>query len=388
MTTRSSTYRSAVSELAERSGRSEREVAEEAVVLACESARAADTSRRAERRCHVGYYLVDRGVPVLRARVGYRPTLRQSVIDRVCAQPTRFYLAAIGITTAAILLIVLYVIGYSAHTAIAAALLLIPATQAAIDFANAVATALIRPRPLPKLDFADGVPDECATVVAVPALLLTERHVRDLVMDMEIRYLANRDPNVLFALVTDSRDSRERPEERDEVLSLCEQLVQELNERYGADGHTPFYLLHRFRAYNPCEERWIGWERKRGKLLDLNQLLRGVRDRFPVKVGNVDALRRARYVIVLDSDTELPRDAARRLVGTIAHPLNRAVIDPATQDGRRRVRHPAATRQHQHRIGGEELARNALLGRDRVRHLHARGVGRLPGSLRRGNLHR
>jgi cyclic beta-1,2-glucan synthetase len=324
-------YRCALSELAERSGRSERHVAEEAVALACESALATDVGRGAERRGHVGYYLVDRGVPILRARLGYRPTLKQSIVDRVCAQPTRFYLGAIGITTGAILLTVLYVIGYSAHTVVAAALLLIPATHAAINFANAVVTTVIRPRPLPKLDFADGVPDECATVVAVPALLLTERHVRDLVMDMEIRYLANRDPNVVFALVTDSRDSRERPQERDEVVSLCEQLVQELNERYGADGHTPFYLLHRFRVYNPCEERWIGWERKRGKLLDLNQLLRGVRDRFPVKVGAVDALRRVRYVIVLDSDTELPRDAARRLVGTIAHPLNRAVIDPVTR---------------------------------------------------------
>jgi len=324
-------YRSAVSQLAELSGRSERDIAEQAVVLAGESARAADTSRRAERRCHVGYYLVDRGVPVLRDRVGYRSTLRQSIIDRVRAQPTRFYLAAIAITTAAILLIVLYAIGYSVHGAIAVVFFLIPATQAAIEVANAVATALIQPRPLPKLDFADGVPDECATVVAVPALLLTEGHVRDLVMDMEIRYLANRDANVLFALMTDSRDSRERPEERDEVLSLCEQLVRELNQRYGAGSHTPFYLLHRFRAYNPCEERWIGWERKRGKLLDLNQLLRGVRDRFPVKVGNLHALRRARYVIVLDADTEMPRDAARRLIGTIAHPLNRAVMDPATR---------------------------------------------------------
>jgi len=324
-------YRRAVSEVAERSNRSEREIAEAAVALACESAHTSDSGAGAKRRCHVGYYLVDRGLPVLRARVGYRATLRQSIVDRVCARPTRFYLGAIGITTAAILLSVLYAFGYSGHTVIAAALLLIPATQAAIDFANAVATALIRPRPLPKLDFADGVPDECATVVAIPALLLNERHVRDLVMDMEIRYLANRDPNVLFALVTDSGDSRERPQERDEVLSLCEQLVHELNERYGGDGHTPCYLLHRFRAYNPSEERWIGWERKRGKLLDLNQLLRGVRDRFPVKVGNIDALRRVRYVIVLDSDTELPRDAARRLVGTIAHPLNRAVIDPATR---------------------------------------------------------
>jgi hypothetical protein len=324
-------YRRAVSELADRSDRSEREIAEAAVALACEAACTADSGRSAERRCHVGYYLIDRGETILRARVGYRRTARQVITDGVSARPTPIYLATIGLTTAAILVAVLHAIGFSAYAAIAAALLLIPVTQAASDFANAVATALIRPRPLPKLDFSEGVADECATVVAVPALLLSDRHVRDLVMDMEIRYLANRDENVLFALVTNSRDSEERPEERDEVLRLCQQLVEQLNERYGANGHTPFYLLHRFRAYNPCEKRWIGWERKRGKLLDLNQLLRGVRDRFPVKVGNLDALRRVRYVIVLDSDTELPRDAARRLVGTIAHPLNRAVIDPATR---------------------------------------------------------
>ena len=105
----------------------------------------------------------------------------------------------------------------------------------------------------------------------------------------------------------------------------------ELNQRYGTAGHTPFYLLHRFRLYSPSEDRWIGWERKRGKLQDLNQLLRGVRDRFPVKVGNIEALRSVQYVIVVDSDTDLPRDAARRLIGTMAHPLNRAVLDPATR---------------------------------------------------------
>ena len=157
-----------------------------------------------------------------------------------------------------------------------------PATQAAIELANTLATALLRPRPLPKLDFADGVPDDCATLVAVPALLLNEPHVRDLVMDMEIRYLANRDPNVMFALVTNSRDSRERPQERDDVLRLCERLVQELNERYGtADGTRRSICCTGSAPTTRREERWIGWERKRGKLLDLNQLLRGVRDRFP-----------------------------------------------------------------------------------------------------------
>jgi cyclic beta-1,2-glucan synthetase len=324
-------YRNAISKLAERSERAEREVAEEAVGLALGAAEIERSGRSAERRCHVGYYLIDRGLLRLKARIGYRPTLSRGFVDRISDWPTSFYLSMVAGTTALILLLVVSIAGFSSYALVAAFLLLVPATQAAVELANMLATALLRPRLLPKLDFAAGVPDDCATLVAVPALLLNEPHVRDLVLDMEIRYLANRDPNIMFALVTNSRDSRERPQEHDDVLRLCERLVGELNQRYGTARHTPFYLLHRFRAYSPSEDRWIGWERKRGKLQDLNQLLRGVRDRFPVKVGNIDALRSVQYVIVVDSDTDLPRDAARRLIGTMAHPLNRAVLDPATR---------------------------------------------------------
>ena len=324
-------YRRAIGELAKHSERAERAVAEEAVGLAAASSQIERSGRIAERRCHVGYYLIDRGLPQLKARIGYRPPLSRSLVDRISDWPTSFYLSTVAGTTALILLLVLSIAGFSPYALVVALLLLVPATQAAVELANMLATALLRPRTLPKLDFAAGVPDDCATLVAVPALLLNEPHVRDLVMDMEIRYLANRDPNIMFALVTNSRDSRQRPQEHDDVLRLCERLVGELNQRYGTAGHTPFYLLHRFRAYSPSEGRWIGWERKRGKLLDLNQLLRGVRDRFPVKVGNIAALRSVRYVIVVDSDTDLPRDAARRLIGTMAHPLNRAVLDPATR---------------------------------------------------------
>ena len=274
-------YRRAISELAERSERTEREVAEEAVGFAAAAAEVECSGRAAERRCHVGYYLIDRGLPLLKARVGYRPTLRQDVVDRISDWPTSFYLSMVAGTTALILLLVVSIAGFAPYALVVAFLLLVPATQAAVELANMLAIALLRPRPLPKLDFAAGVPDDCATLVAVPALLLNEPHVRDLVMDMEIRYLANRDPNVMFALVTNSRDSRERPQEHDDVLRLCERLVGELNQRYGTAGHTPFYLLHRFRAYSPSEDRWIGWERKRGKLLDLNQLLRGVPTAFP-----------------------------------------------------------------------------------------------------------
>ena len=321
-------YRRMISELARHSRLSERQVARHAVALARSAQGAA--GRAAERRRHVGYYLVDAGVKALRARIGYAAPLRQRAIDAVRAHAAPCYLGAIGLT-AAVLLAPLVLLVDSGWAVVAALLLAIPAVQAAIALVNTAATSVLPPRALPKLDFEAGVPAECATLVAVPALLINEQHVRDLVMDMEIRYLANRDRNVMFALITNSRDAQERPREDGQALRLCQALVAELNQRYGTDGHTPFYLLHRFRAFNPSEGRWIGWERKRGKLLDLNQLLRGVRDRFPVKVGNGAALPHVRFVIVLDSDTELPRDAARRLIGTIAHPLNRAVVDPVTK---------------------------------------------------------
>src|SRR2546427_5839218 len=89
-----------------------------------------------------------------------------------------------------------------------------------------------------------------------------------------------------------------------------------------------FFLFHRYRVYNPRERAWMGWERKRGKLLDLNKLLRGQYDSFPIKEGDLSVLPTVRYVITLDSDTELPRGAAHRMVGTLAHPLNQAIIDP------------------------------------------------------------
>jgi hypothetical protein len=323
-------YRRMVSELSLASGRSEPDVAGEAIALARTFAAQGATGRAAERRTHVGYYLIDKGLPLLRRRVGYRATLQEWAVDLIRRHPSLFYLGAIAAVTAALLATLIDATGWSQHAVAAALLLVVPASQAAIDVVNALVSRVIGPRRLPKLDFERGVPDGCTTLVAVPALLIDERHVRELVMDMEIRYLGNRDPNIMFALVTNARDTTERPREGEGVLRLAEQLVGELNARYGSLGHTPFYLLHRFRAYNASENRWIGWERKRGKLLDLNQLLRGVRDRFPVKVGNVAALRRTRYVIVLDSDTELPRDAARRLIGAIAHPLNRAVLDPVT----------------------------------------------------------
>ena len=146
--------------------------------------------------------------------------------------------------------------------------------------------------------------------------------------NLEIRYIGNHDPNMHFALVTDLPDARELSQEDDPLVELCSQLIKGLNEKHAGEGQGLFMLLHRHRIYNPREGVWMGWERKRGKLMDLNKLLRGEYDSFPVKVGDLSVLPNIRFVITLDADTELPRGSAHRMVGAMAHSLNQGIIDP------------------------------------------------------------
>src|SRR5438045_3102004 len=206
--------------------------------------------------------------------------------------------------------------------------LLLPCSQSAVQLMNYLTTTLLRPEILPKLDLSKGVPEDCTTLVAVPALLLNQKQVRQLVQDLEVRFLGNHDPNIHFALLTDLPDSAVPAAEDDPVIEYCAQLVRELNEKYASQASGSFLLFHRHRVYNPRERVWMGWERKRGKLMDLNKLLRAEHDSFPVKIGDLSILPRIRFVITLDADTELPRGSADRMIGAMAHPLNQAIIDP------------------------------------------------------------
>jgi hypothetical protein len=206
--------------------------------------------------------------------------------------------------------------------------LLLPVSQAAVQLMNYLTTNLMPVNTLPKLDLSEGVPEDCATLVAIPTLLLNEKQVHSLVENLEVRYLGNHDRNIHFAIVSDLPDSLQLAPEENALVELCSRLISELNDRYGAKNAGTFFHLHRHRVYNPRERGWMGWERKRGKLLDLNHLLRGQFDSFPIKIGDLSVLPMVRYVITLDSDTELPRGSAQRMVGTIAHPLNQAIVDP------------------------------------------------------------
>ncbi|MEO8520939.1 MAG: glucoamylase family protein [Acidobacteriota bacterium] len=174
----------------------------------------------------------------------------------------------------------------------------------------------------------DGVPESDRTMVVVPAIVDSVPRLTALFDDLEVRFLGNRDACLHFALLSDFTDADEaaRDGEADVLAAACRR-VDELNECHGADR---FYFFHRERRWNPGEGRWMGWERKRGKLAEFNRLLRGATDTsFSVTHGDASRLRLIRYVITLDSDTQLPMDAARDLVGTLSHPLNRPRFDPA-----------------------------------------------------------
>ena len=328
-------YRKRIAFIARHADRTETGVAEEALRMAQRGADDSVTDPRIRRRqSHVGYYILDKGFDRLARRVGFHPPVSWRIRQFIRSDAESFYIDGILLLTVFLIAAALFpaLVNFSSVLAVLTAVvfLLLPATQGAVDLINHSITAFFEPDVLPKLDFSKGIPSECATLVAVPSLLLHQEQVRKLVNDLEVRYLANRGRNLHFVLLTDLPDSISQPHERDSdpLAELAVRLIDELNAKYASSGDSPFLLLHRHRIFNVRQGVWMGWERKRGKLLDLNKLLTGDYDAFPIKAGNIASLRSVRYILTLDSDTQLPHGAAAQLAGAIAHPLNQAIIDP------------------------------------------------------------
>ncbi|HEV3214187.1 MAG TPA: glucoamylase family protein [Vicinamibacterales bacterium] len=321
-------YRKSVEQLAKRSRVDEIEIAERAVRLAQTAQR---TRPLASRTHHVGYYLISRGRFELEKELGYVPTLSQRIGRLSFRHPAIGYLGSLAITATVFEASALL---YARHHAaswpmvwLIGLLTVVPVSELAISFLNAILTTIVPPRPLPKLALRQGVPDTLRTVVAVPTILSSPERVRELVAHLEVRALANHDPNISFALLGDfaDADAETLPEDQ-EIVDLAIELIQGLNKQHGDER---FYLFHRKRLWNPSEKRWMGWERKRGKLHEFNRRLRdGLDTSFVIQVGDLDRLASTRYVITLDSDTDLPLDAGKKLIGTIGHPLNHARFNP------------------------------------------------------------
>ena len=327
-------YRHTVEKIAKSSRRSEPEVARAAIQLAREAAARKGSDDRAQ---HVGFYLIDKGLEQLERKVEVRFTASEAFRKVSREFPLLLYIGTITLITT----IVAGTLVAKAHASafhgwalgLFGILSLVCASQLAVALVNWLATLLATPHPLPRMDFSKGIPPEHRALVVVPTFLVSAQNVEDLLEALEVRFLANRDDNLHFGLLTDFRDAHEETLPEDEpLLRLAQKKIEGLNHKYKSAKDDMFFLLHRPRKWNPRERIWMGYERKRGKLAELNSFLRGgSRDCFSLVVGDTAILANVKYVISLDTDTQLPRDLARQLVGAMAHPLNRARYDEDKQ---------------------------------------------------------
>lgn len=318
-------YRKAVERIAWEAGAPEHEVARAAVRLA-------DAAPDEVRLRHVGHWLVGDGVESLEAAVGVKPRGLARLRRVVKRWPTVAYLLPLSLLTIAPLLAVAWALG-GGWRFVAAALAAVPFSTAVMGWLHRGFAKLLPATRLPKLDFSKGIPQGLDTLVVVPALLSRERDVHALLRQLELHFLSNPDPRLQFALLTDTSDTTTAPDPLSPgpLVELATKGIDALNAAHGKNGRGPFHLLHRTPKWNEGEQRFMGWERKRGKLEELNRLLRGATDTtFERHVGQRSTLGRIKFVITLDADTQLPLGAAATLVGLLAHPLNQAVFDPRT----------------------------------------------------------
>ena len=321
-------YRHVVEEIAKKGGLSEGDVAAKAIELACDNR---NNKKGKIRASHVGYYLIDEGRETLEEALSYVPPFSDRFRRKVYSCSLPLYFSGI----LALTLIVAF-FGYGHLPAYAwyitlpvLLILLFPVSQSAVPVINWLYTLFITPVLLPKMDYSSGVPEDQMTIVVIPTVLSKPGDVTSLLDSLEVRYLANRDDNLYFALLTDLRNApvQELPEDG-ELVSLLAAGIEGLNSKYRDDKPSTFFLMHRPRTWNESEGVWMGYERKRGILAAFNNLISGRGSKFFSRiVGDQEILGNIRYVLTLDTDTELPRGSAGKLIGTMTHPLNRPVMD-------------------------------------------------------------
>ncbi|MDY6960749.1 MAG: protein ndvB, partial [Pseudomonadota bacterium] len=323
-------YRNRIEQLARRSPGTEIEVARRAIELA-EQEPAEEQSSGEQ---NIGAFLVGRRRKELEAEVGYRPPFLQRSIRRV----RRLHWVAIAAPVILLTLLAMVVVGwFLANAGMSGAVLVLflflfalPASEGATGLFNTLVTYFVKPARFVGYEFKDGIPEEARTLLVVPCMITSRDVVDELIRNIEVHYLANPRGEIYFALLSDWKDSTAEETAADlEVLDYAKAEVAALSAKYAFDGKQRFYLLHRRRQFNPGEGVWMGWERKRGKLHELNLLLRGDQDTSYLPGANAvpDGVQ---YVMTLDADTRLMRDAVTKLVGKLHHPINRPIHDPVS----------------------------------------------------------
>jgi cyclic beta-1,2-glucan synthetase len=323
-------YRHVVERISKKSTSSEEEVARIAIQLSHGNAPTAGSDQRAS---HVGYYLIGRGLAQTRKIAKMHVTGIRKMLHSIRRRAFPVYLFFIFLITigisAAIFIKVYSEIKNTWLLLLVGVLAFLCASQLAISVVNFFATLLVKPNLLPRMDYSGGIPLSSSAMVVIPAMLTTVSEIENLVEALEVRFLANRKEHLHFGLLTDFTDAQQEILSNDHLLlNTVRNGIETLNKKYQRENNDLFFLFHRPRKWNQQENVWMGYERKRGKLSDLNSLLKGItKEQFSLIIGNRSIFQKIKYVITLDEDTQLPLNSAWKLIGTLAHPLNRAWYD-------------------------------------------------------------
>lgn len=337
-------YRDLIEKLAKAYGVSELHIARDAVKMAkltvSENRKATLLSKGASVTSsigeHVGYYLADKGVKRLEKAQKSKKIGLIKLVDALSDMTGYGYIILIiWLTYVLVTLAVYYADLKGLPTGvvmriIVAVIVLIPSSELVISFVNGLVCKLKKPSFFYSLELKEGIPNEYRTMVAIPALLTNQGRVKELVENMENHYLSNPEANLYFALIGAFKDSQTSKDQSDDgIIAYALAVVKELNRKYAKGQKDIFYFYHRLRTFNETDSNWIGWERKRGALMEFNEMLLGAQDTSIYFYSNgVLPATDIKYVITLDADTILPIGMAKKMIGTMAHPLNMPVIDP------------------------------------------------------------
>ncbi len=309
-------YRNKIKEIAKKTKISEIYIARKALELA------QDTEAQ-DKRGHIGYYLIDRGINQLYDILQYKTSRQMSPKDK-----TRAYLLGIGAFS---ILVSLGISSLIQFNVLSFVLFLIPASEVAIQLIQYILSKVVKPKPIPKLDFSHGIDEQHKTMVIIPTILKSKEKVQELMKKLEIFYLANQSDNIYFTLLGDCSESDKRQEEFDtEVMQEGERIVELFNQKYKqAENKMPiFSFIYRKRVWNEKEGAYLGWERKRGMMTQFNDYLLGkIRNPFRINTLEKQPKEKIKYIITLDADTDLVLNSAFELVGAMAHILNQPVLD-------------------------------------------------------------
>ena len=281
-----------------------------------------------KRRCrsHIGYYLIDDGVEELAERFKIQTKIKNRYSSGLYIFINIF--ATLGII--GLVMGISYLLGFSftlGEYIILAILMVIPTSEIVVSIINLEVSRHIRMRYVPKLDFSKGLPKEDKTIVVIPAIIPSKERAKELMEHLEVAYLGNADPNVYYALLGDFKDSKYKNLSDDkEILDEAMKETRRLNAKY-FKGEKHFFFLNREKELNLREGYYIGWERKRGKIMEFISLIKGDENTsFKEISSDISILKRAKYLITLDADTFMPRDTVKQLVGAMAHILNIPVV--------------------------------------------------------------